>query len=182
MLTTLEILQAQVLSARSETVEEANLRSSEANLILQFIERAKKVSPKGQVILDDSLAIGDVTLENGDVVVVPKVSQLVHISGEVLFPNAVIYQASLVPDEYVALAGGYSQNAKQSRIILKKANGSSIKIKDRSGLLHDAGWSIEAGDELMVLPDVDVKSLQHAKDVFQIIYQLALSAGVVLKI
>ncbi len=182
MLTTLEILQSQVLSARSETVEEANLRSTEANLILQFIERAKKISPKGQVILDDSLPIGDVTLENGDVVVIPKVSQLIHISGEVLFPNAVIYQESLVPDEYVALAGGYSQNAKQSRIILKKANGSSIKIKDRSGLLHDANWSIEAGDELMVLPDVDVKSFQHAKDVFQIIYQLALSAGVVLKI
>ena len=95
MLTTLEILQAQVLSARSETEEEANLRTSEANLILQFIERAKKVSPKGQVILDNSLAIGDVTLENGDVVVIPKVSQLVHISGEVLFPNALFIKNHL---------------------------------------------------------------------------------------
>lgn len=182
MLTTLDILQSQVLSARSETVEEASLRSKEADLILQFIERAKAIRPKGQVILDDSLAIGNVTLENGDVIVVPKVSQLVRISGEVLFPNAVLHQSVLQPDDYIALAGGYTQHAKHSRIILKKANGASFKIKDKKGLVNKAGWSIEAGDELMVLPDVDVKSLQHAKDVFQIIYQLALSAGVVLKI
>ena len=48
--------------------------------------------------------------------------------------------------------------------------------------MNKHSWTIEPGDELMVLPDVDVKSLQHAKDIFQIIYQLALSAGVVLKI
>lgn len=182
MLTTLEILQSQVLSARSETVEEASLRSKEADLILQFIERAKTIQPKGQVILDDSLAIGDITLENGDVLFVPKLSQLVRISGEVLFPNAVMYQSTLEPDEYIALAGGYTQDAKKSRIILKKSNGSSLKIKDKKGLIADDLWTIEAGDEIMVLSDVDVKSLQHAKDVFQIIYQLALSAGVVLKI
>lgn len=182
MLTTLEILQSQVLSARSETVEEANLRSREADLVLKFIDRARSILPKGQVILDNKLSIGDVLLENGDIIVVPKLSQLVRISGEVLFPNAVMHQLSLKPDEYVELAGGYTQDANNSRIILKKSNGSTIKIKDDKGLINVHDWTIEPGDEIMILPDVDKKTLQHAKDVFQIIYQLALSAGVVLKI
>jgi hypothetical protein len=33
-----------------------------------------------------------------------------------------------------------------------------------------------------VLADIDTKTFQHAKDIFQIVYQLALSAGVVLSI
>ncbi|MDG2472671.1 MAG: polysaccharide export protein [Pseudomonadales bacterium] len=182
ILTTLEILQSQVLSARSETAEEADLRSKEADLILKFIERARSIKPKGQVVLDSSLNIGEIALENGDVIVVPKISSLVRISGEVLFPNAVLYDSSLRPRDYVALAGGYSQNAKKSRIVLKKSNGSNITIKDKGGFVKGIKWSIDGGDEIMVLPDVDVKTFQHAKDVFEIIYQLALSAGVVLKI
>ena len=182
MLTTLEILQSQVLSARSDTFEEANLRSKEAELILKFVERAKLIKPKGQVILDESLDIGNVTLENGDIIFIPKITQLVRVSGEVLFPSSVMYQDSLMPSQYIELVGGYAQDSDKSKIILKKSNGFSITIKDKKGLVNKHSWTIEPGDELMVLPDVDVKSLQHAKDIFQIIYQLALSAGVVLKI
>ena len=182
LFTTLNALQSQVLGARSDTVEEANLRNQEAELILQFIERAKSVKPRGQVVLDGSLDIGDIVLENGDTLVIPVINNLVHINGEVLFPNAVVYHADLSVNDYIKLAGGYSQHAKNSRIILKKANGALIPMKAKKGLGKKYRARIEAGDEILVLPNVDTKSLQHAKEIFQIIYQLALSAGVVLSI
>ena len=182
LMTTLNTLQAQVLSARSDTLEEASLRTQEANLILQFIDRAKEVQPLGQVVLDSSLDFGDVVLENGDTIVIPAVSRLVRVNGEVLFPNAVIYEPKYSPKDYIRLAGGFSQNEKKSRIILKKANGAAREIDAKRGKLSAKDYTVAAGDEILVLADIDTKTFQHAKDIFQIVYQLALSAGVVLSI
>lgn len=182
LLTTLNTLQAQVLSARSDTLEEASLRTQEANLILQFIDRAKEVQPLGQVVLDSTLDFGDVVLENGDTIVIPAVSRLVRVNGEVLFPNAVIYEPKYSPKDYIRLAGGFSQNEKKSRIILKKANGAAREIDAKRGKLSAKDYTVAAGDEILVLADIDTKTFQHAKDIFQIVYQLALSAGVVLSI
>lgn len=182
LLTTLNTLQSQVLGARSDTAEEANLRTQEAALILQFIDRAKQVKPKGQVVLDSDQDFGDVLLENGDTIVIPSMSKLVRINGEVLFPNAVIFDEKYTAKDYIRLAGGFSQNAKKSRIILKKANGAVREINSKRGRLSAVDYQVVAGDEILVLPDVDTKSFQHAKDIFQIVYQLALSAGVVLSI
>jgi hypothetical protein len=42
--------------------------------------------------------------------------------------------------------------------------------------------AIRSGDEIMVLPKIDVKSRQIAKDLTQILFQIAVSAGVVLGI
>lgn len=182
LLTTLNTLQSQVLGARSDTLEEASLRTQEAKLILQFIERAKQIKPKGQVILDSDQDFGDVVLENGDTIVIPSISKLVRVNGEVLFPNAVIFDKKYSPKDYIRLAGGFSQSAKKSRIILKKANGAVREIDSKRGRLSKVDYQVVAGDEILVLPNVDSKSFQHAKDVFQIVYQLALSAGVVLSI
>lgn len=182
LLTTLNTLQSQVLGARSDTLEEASLRTQEAKLILQFIERAKQIKPKGQVILDSDQDFGDVLLENGDTIVIPSISKLVRVNGEVLFPNAVIFDKKYSPKDYIRLAGGFSQSAKKSRIILKKANGAVREIDSKRGRLSKVDYQVVAGDEILVLPNADSKSFQHAKDVFQIVYQLALSAGVVLSI
>jgi hypothetical protein len=44
------------------------------------------------------------------------------------------------------------------------------------------GVSIRSGDEILVLPKVDVKSMQIAKDLMQILYQIAISTKVVLNL
>lgn len=182
LLTTLNTLQSQVLSSRSDTVEEASLRTQEAKLVLQFIERARQIEPKGQVVLDEGLDLGDVRLENGDKIIIPAVSNLVRVNGEVLFPNAVIFDPKLSAKDYVRLAGGFSQGAKKSRMILKKANGAVRQLDGKRGGLSSSDFEVAPGDEILVLPEVDTKSMQFAKDIFQIVYQLALSAGVVLSI
>ncbi|MDK3023790.1 polysaccharide biosynthesis/export family protein [Cupriavidus taiwanensis] len=170
--TTLKSLESSVLTARSGTAEEAQLRKEEAALVLQWVERAKKIEPSGQTLIAKSATRNDLLLENGDILRVPVKDGLVLVSGEVLFPNAVAYDKSLDLDDFIQQAGGFSQNADTSRIIIAHRDGSFS-----DGKKDDA---VRAGDEIMVLPRVDFKTRQFAKDVFQILYQIAISAKVVL--
>lgn len=179
--TTLKTLQSHVLTARSNTNEEAQLRTQEAELVLRFIERARSIEPKGQVIIDSQGGPKDVLLENGDRIVIPPASNLVKINGEVLFPNAVVYGEKRSPQDYIAMAGGYTQEADDSRVIVRRPNGSVNLLRARD-LDEDDRGLVSPGDEILVLPDVDHKTLQYSKDIIQIIYQLALSAGVVLRL
>jgi hypothetical protein len=49
-------------------------------------------------------------------------------------------------------------------------------------VIGDTDTAIYPGDELLVPPKVDTKTLQNAVDVTQVIYQIAVSAAVVLAI
>lgn len=164
-------LETTVLTARSGTSDEARLRADEANLILQWVERAKKIEPSGQVLIARASQRDELLLENGDIIKVPSRDGLVLVSGEVLFPNAIAFDKKLSLEDYIDKAGGFTQNADNSRIVVAHRDGSFIQ----------GGMSAEltAGDEVLVLPKVDVKSRQIWKDMTQIIYQIAVSAKVV---
>lgn len=170
--TTLRSLESSVLTARSGTVEEAQLRKEEAAQVLQWVERARKIEPSGQTLVAKSAVRNDLLLENGDVLRVPVKDGLVLISGEVLFPNAVAYEKGMDLDDFIRQAGGFSQNADTSRVIIAHRDGSFS-----DGKKDDA---VRPGDEIMILPKIDFKTRQFAKDVFQILYQIAISAKVVL--
>jgi len=140
-----------ILTARSGTSEEARLRTDEAALILQWVERAKKIEPSGQVLIAQAPARNDLLLENGDIIRVPPKDGLVLVSGEVLFPNTIAFDAS------------------------------RIVIAHRDGSFADGDGAIRTGDEIMVLPRIDVKSRQILKELTLIIYQIAVSAKIVLR-
>lgn len=170
--TSLTRLASTVLTARSGTSDEAVLRKNEADLILQWVERAKQIVPTGQVLIAQSSERNQLLLENGDVIKVPARDGLVLISGDVLFPNAVAYDPRLSLADYITRAGGYTQNAENSRVVVAHRDGSFVD--------GDAKAPVTAGDQVLVLPKVDVKSRQVWKDMTQIIYQIAVSAKVVL--
>jgi len=170
--TAMKSLESAVLTARSGTSDEARLRKEEADLILQWVDRAKNIEPRGQVLIAQATNRDDLLLENGDVIKVPTRDGLVLVSGEVLFPNAIAYDANLTLEDYIQRAGGYTQNADSSRVIVARRDGSFLEGASNPAL--------QAGDEVLVLPKVDVKSRQIWKDLTQIIYQIAVSAKVIL--
>jgi hypothetical protein len=171
--TSLKTLEAAALTARSGTSEEAILRKEEAGLILQWIERAKKIEPSGQVVIAQAESRNDLLLESGDVLRVPVKDGLVLISGEVLFPNTIAFDKNLGLDDYVRRAGGYTQNADSARLI----------VAHRDGSFAEAGNApIRAGDEILVLPKIDVKSRQIWKELTQIIYQIAVAARIIVRL
>ena len=69
--TSLRSLEAALLTARSGSNEEARLRTQEADLTLQWVERAKKIEPLGQVQIAQAVDSGQLLLENGDVLRIP---------------------------------------------------------------------------------------------------------------
>jgi protein involved in polysaccharide export with SLBB domain len=124
------------------------------------------------VQIASSASRDELLLENGDVIRIPARDGLVLVSGEVLFPNALAFDRSLKVVDYIARAGGYTQNAENSKVVIAHRDGSFEEGKPDARL--------RAGDEVLVLPKVDVKSRQVFKDMTQIIYQIAVAAKVVL--
>lgn len=168
----LRSLETYALTARSATSEEAALRTREAEQILKFVDRARAVQPRGQVVLPEQGDAGETLLEDGDVVFVPETSNLVLVSGEVLFPNALVYHPQATPDDYIAQAGGYNQGADKARLIVVRQNGLVVPATD--------GTRLNPGDEIMVLPKIETKSVELTRGITQILYQIAVSAKVLL--
>jgi protein involved in polysaccharide export with SLBB domain len=166
----LQKLQEAALSAPSATSEEANLRSKEAENITKFAALASKTEFKGQVVLNEQ-TMGNVILEDGDVINIPERTSVVMVHGEVLFPNAVEWQSGMTTSDYVAHVGGYTQKADNSKIIVIHQNGKAE--------LADSGAKVEAGDELMVLPKVRSKSIEITRGITQILYQMAVAAKLI---
>jgi protein involved in polysaccharide export with SLBB domain len=166
-------LEASVLTARSSTAEEAKLRKDEAELFLQWIERAKKIEPRGQVVIAGGDPQG-IILENGDIIRIPSDNALVMVHGEVLFPSTIAYRPGMRVADAIEQSGGYSQAKGTSRIVVLSRDGSYQMAGKREKL--------EKGDEVLVLPQVDTKYLQFGKDIMQVLYQIAVSAAVVLRI
>lgn len=178
--TALKSLEAAALTARSGTSDEARLRKEEAELLLAWVDRARDVMPLGQVLIATAEQRDSLLLENGDVLRVPTRDGLVLVSGEVLFPNAIAHDASLALGDYVQRAGGYTQNADVARIVIAHRDGSFDELKGRGSLFgREKTLTVVPGDEILVLPKIDVKSRQIWKDMTQILYQVAVSARVV---
>lgn len=168
--TSLKGLESSVLTARSGTLDEAQLRKEEADMVLQWVERAKSIEPNGQVLIAQTTNRDDLLLENGDIIKIPAHDGLVLVSGEVLFPNAVAYNKTLEAEDYIKRAGGYTQDANSSRIVIAHRDGS---------FADGSNSALREGDEILVLPEIQVKDRQLWKELTQAIYQVALSARVV---
>lgn len=176
--TALKNLEASVLTARSSTNEESRLRKDEAELMLQWVERAKKIEPTGQVVVAQTALRNELLLENGDIVNIPKQDGLVFVSGEVNFPNTIVYEPKLTIADYVSKTGGYTQSADTSKIVVAHRDGSYEQLKD-SGWGNSSQVKLNSGDEILVLPKVQTKSIEITRAISTIIYQVAIAARVV---
>lgn len=175
----LQKLEQSVLTARSATDSESDIRVRDAQLALQFIDRAKNIVPKGQVVLPADLDPSRIALEDGDVVRIPRASQLVQVHGEVFLPNAFVWHSGYYVEDYIKQAGGLMQKSAGDRVLLVRQSG-EIASENGGGFVFST--RVQPGDEILVLPAVDTKHFQFGKDVIQIIYQIAVAAGVVARL
>lgn len=65
----------------------------------------------------------DVTLRNGDKLIIPQYSNTVKMSGEVMYANTVSYKKGKPLSYYLDQAGGYSTEAKKSKAYIVYMNG-----------------------------------------------------------
>ncbi len=165
----LKRLEQAALTAESGSVDEANIRVKEAELIQDFVKRAQSVQPDGIIVVSSNGRVRDLLLEDEDQIVIPQKSNVIQIGGEVLMPKAVVYDENYTVLDYINETGGFSERADEDNILIVHPNGQVARAKD---------LAIVPGSRIIVMPEVDSKSMQFAKDVMQVIYQIAVATKI----
>lgn len=167
----LDRLEQTYLGAPSSTAEEAAVRAQEAELISQFVAKARNTKPSGRLVVSHDDELVDVRLQHGDVITLPVRTDSVLISGEVYVPQSVVYLDDKTVWDYIEGAGGLTTRADDDRILLVRQNGEVVDAESAE---------LRAGDEILVLPAVSSKNIQLAQSISQILYQIAVATKVAL--
>ena len=139
----------------------------------------------------------DIEMEDGDKLVIPQMPGVVHVVGEVFNPTSLLYERNGTVSFYLRRVGGMTKEADKDQLSVIKADGSVISIQqgNRSKLVFWDSQSnqwffggfmnhrIEPGDTVVVPRKVDrFFWLKTTKDITQIVFQIAVAAGVVFAI
>lgn len=170
----LKELETLALTSPSVTSQGAAIKAEQAKLILEFIQRARELEPKGQIVIDKPKSYAEVILEEGDTINVPSKNNLVIVQGEVTLPGAFVYNKGESLKYYINLAGGYGERADTSKVLVIRNNGKAQK--------YSGSIDMMPGDSVLVLPKVDSENLQIFSMLTQILYQIAVATNVVLKL
>jgi protein involved in polysaccharide export with SLBB domain len=168
-------LKRTLFQVKSSTLEEEQIRTSEASRIKQFIEEVSMLEPEGQMIVKSPDLYRYISLKEGDVIEIPSNNNLVSVYGEVMFPNTFVIPGKIQVKELVSMAGGFNVNADTQQLFIMRSNG-MVEGKVSDGTL------VFPGDRLMVLQKIDTKTFQMFQDITKVLYQIALSTGVFLKL
>ena len=84
----------------------------------------------------------DITVREGDRLIIPEYNPTVRVSGNVMFPNTVSYSAGEDYKYYVNKAGGFGNRAKKSKTYIVYQNGTVSQVGH--------GTKIEPGCEIVV--------------------------------
>lgn len=174
-------LERSIFTAPASSDGEARIRAQEAQLVSEFVARARQIEPLGKVIVSENGKVANIRLEQGDEIIIPPHTDLIQVAGEVLLPQAIVYNPNATIGDYVAWAGGFSERAQDERIAIVHANGltSFVSVDDSNWFGASSANKLAPGDQVLVLPKIDTKLLQAVKDITQIVYQVAIAANVV---
>ncbi|ECP6018266.1 polysaccharide export protein [Campylobacter coli] len=170
----LKELETLALTSPSVTSQGAAIKAEQAKLILEFIQRARELELKGQIVIDKPKSYGEVILEEGDTINVPSKNNLIIVQGEVTLPGAFVYNKGENLKYYINLAGGYGERADTSKVLVIRNNGKAQR--------YSGSVDMMPGDSVLVLPKVESENLQIFSMLTQILYQIAVATNVVLNL
>ena len=165
-------LERDSLLALSDSRGEADIRTKEADLVQRFVERAKLIEPLGRVVTLRNEEQQNIPLEPDDTIVIPRKTDVVRVSGQVVVAQALVHRPGMTVADYIQMAGGYATRADTDEVLLLKPSAEVARVP--------LDTEVAAGDEVLVLPKVDTKWVQTATDIMDVIYKIAISAKVAL--
>lgn len=125
-----------------------------------------------------SASAANTALFDGDAIIVPKVTNVVNVIGEVLNPTAFEYTERTNINDAIVKAGGYQSYADKKRVYVIKANG----MVEKAGRNIFAGNSnLEPGDTIVVPRKIEVSNtiIRNLTPITQILSDLAFSAAAI---
>jgi len=132
-----------------------------------------------KAILEKPGSNGDLIMEDGDIIRIPKQEQVVRVNGEVLYPSAVVYEKDKTFKGYVYNAGGFSPDALRGSAYIVYPNG-TVK-GTRKFLFFNTRPAVKPGSEIYVPKKPERKGLS-ATEIIGITTGLASIAAVILGI
>jgi protein involved in polysaccharide export with SLBB domain len=186
----IERFETQILSESVETIEtafdpaEAEIKeaaSKQRNLLIAKLGSAKA---KGRINIRlenlDKLkgTPDDVVLEDKDRLVIPERPIQIQVIGSVYNQNAFVFNPKAKVSSYLKKAGGYTDNANEKAVYILKVDGTAVSRRVKGNLMS---MRLDPGDTVVVPEKLDrVAWFRHAKDLTQILYQIAVTAGVLI--
>ena len=161
-------LEKALFLAISATTGESQIRTAEAQLVAEYIKNARQIVPEGRLVAtDENGNLADIRLVDSDVIVIPEKTQVIMVTGEVVYPQAVIYGPNKKALDYIASAGGFTERGTEGTYMIRRANGQIVLKPDEP---------LYPGDELIALPFVAPKYFQVGRDILQSAFELAIAA------
>lgn len=187
----------ELTTAVSEEKERAALVSETIRQRRELLSRLKQIEPTGRVVINLAPlekfkgSKFDLETEDGDLLHIPEVPNSIHVLGAVYNPTAFTYEEGRTVRYYLAKAGGPLPTADTSQIYVLKVDGVAVPPGSVAHLVtwnakanrfemdEFAGLRLDPGDTIIVPQDVErVPFLRGLKDISTILYQIAVSAGV----
>lgn len=125
----------------------------------------------------------NVTLEEGDTLTIPEKPQQIQVIGAVYNQTAFIFDEEGDVGDYLEKAGGFTKEAAEEMIYVLKVDGTALSKSQTKGLFRRAlmSRSLDPGDTIVVPEDIDkISWLKETKDITQILFQMAVTAGVLI--
>lgn len=191
----LEIEVAQRAQAVAGALEKEDVEASKQLLAARqsLVAQLRKARAKGRVIIHLAAAeklkgtSADILLEEGDRLEVSKTTNVVNVVGRVYNPTGVVYDpARDTVEHYLKTVGGPTESADSDHIFLVRADGSVVTEESAGGgfFLFGGGLmsaKVEPGDSIVVPEKLEEpRTIKNVKDVTQIIFQIAVTAGILI--
>ena len=123
-----------------------------------------------------SASADETILFDGDTIVIPKLSNVINIIGEVLNPIAFEFDQKMSIEAAIKKAGGYQPYADKRRVYVIKANG-LIETKARSVFIRSS--NLMPGDTIVVPRKINTNAARSLAPITQILSDLAFSAAAI---
>jgi polysaccharide export outer membrane protein len=152
-----------------------------------LLAQLRAAKPVGRLVIDLPLtlrepqgAVADVSLRDGDKLIVPRFQQQVTVIGEVQNATSHLYRPSLSRDAYISMSGGATRMADPGRIYVVRANGSVVTNDGSRWFQHGSSMNVKPGDTIVVPLDTEhLPSLPFWQGVTGILYNIAVSVAAI---
>jgi polysaccharide biosynthesis/export protein len=147
-----------------------------------LLDQLRQAKPVGRLVIDLKALVleatnsdRDVTLRNGDRLVIPRITQEVSVLGEVQNATSHLFRPGLTRDAVVALSGGMTSRADKKRAYVVRADGSVVSSSSR--WFAGSDMELHPGDTVVVPLDAErMRPLPLWTAVTTIVYNLAIAA------
>lgn len=145
-----------------ERIAQTTAKDTSGVILKQEIKPYKEVSIALPKIIDNPGSKDDILLEEGDVVIIPAIDNMVSIAGEVYKPVAVNYNEGKKIRDYINDAGGLTNAANKRRLFVVYPNGKAASTK-KTWLFFRKYPEVTAGAKIFVPKEPEKKQGDIAK-------------------